>query len=127
MRTLADTMEGDHRANQAALQALANQSHVQLSNQVSRNQQATYDRLHQLNGAQFNRAFLRDDINEHRQAIEQFRQAEQQLQDNRTAETYIHQTLPVLEAHLHMSENLDRDASAGQTAQNPTGRATEQQ
>jgi|GEM_PF-2426072 putative membrane protein len=126
MRTLADTMEGDHRANQAAVQALASQSHVQLSNNANSQQQATYDRLNQLSGPQFNRAFLREEINQHRQAIDQFRQAEQQLQGNRDAETYIHQTLPVLEAHLHMAENLHRDASAGSMAQNPTGDPTEQ-
>jgi putative membrane protein len=105
--TLADTMRDDHKDNQAALEALANQKNVKL-NSYEKNK-AVEDQLDNLKGAQFNETFLSMDIRDHEKALAAFRRAKSELSSDPDVRVYIDQTIPVLEAHLKMAQNLDRD------------------
>ena len=105
--TLADTVRDDHVHNQAALEALASQKDVKLKSYEKN--KAAEDRLDSLKGAQFNRAFLETEIRDHEKALAMFRRAKSEFSSDREVRLYIDQTIPVLEAHLKMAENLHRD------------------
>jgi putative membrane protein len=121
LTTLSDTLKGDHKANQAAVKALADQKKVKLE---SYKKNATeYDKLSNLSGSDFNNAFFAAAIKDHRQALTEFERAKDGEND-RDVKVYIDQTLPVLQAHLKMAENLRRD-SEGSSSENPTNNRAE--
>lgn len=117
LKTLAATINDDHKANESALEALARQENVKLQNNNS-GDNATYNRLNNLNGAAFNEAFLNSQIKDHEQALRLFKEAQRQPQ-SRAMNTYISQTIPVLRAHLQMSRNLKEDMLAMGSPENP--------
>jgi putative membrane protein len=105
--TMADTIQEDHKANQAALEALASQKKVTLKSYEKN--KAAQDELDNLKGAQFNQAFLKMDIRDHEKALASFRRARSEYSGDPDVLVYIDQTIPVLEAHLRMAQNLHRD------------------
>jgi putative membrane protein len=105
--TLADTMRDDHKANQTALEALASQKNVKLKSYEKN--KAVEDQLDNLKGAQFNETFLSIDIRDHEKALAAFRRAKSEFSSDPDVRVYIDQTIPVLEAHLKMAQNLHRD------------------
>lgn len=105
--TMADTMRDDHKANQSALEALASQKNVTLKSYEKN--KAAQDQFDNLKGAQFNEAFLSMDIRDHERALASFRRAKSEFSGDPEVRVYIDQTIPVLEAHLKMAQNLHRD------------------
>jgi len=105
--TMADTIREDHKANQTALEALASQKKVTLKSYEKN--KAAQDQLDNLKGAEFNKAFLNMDIQDHEKAIASFRRAKTEFSSDPDVRIYIDQTIPVLEAHLKMAQNLHRD------------------
>ena len=105
--TMADTIQEDHKANQAALEALASQKKVTLKSYEKN--KAAQDQLDNLKGAQFNQSFLKMDIRDHEKALASFRRARSEFSGDPDVLVYIDETIPVLEAHLKMAENLHRD------------------
>ncbi|HLK88093.1 MAG TPA: DUF4142 domain-containing protein [Candidatus Binataceae bacterium] len=108
--TMAETMNEDHKANQSALETLAGQKKITL-NSYKKNS-AVQKELDNLNGAKFNQAFLTMNIRDHEKALESFRKAKAEFAHDPDVRVYIDQTIPVLEAHLKMAENLHRDDQA---------------
>jgi predicted outer membrane protein len=105
--TMADTIQEDHKANQSALEALASQKKVTLKSYEKN--KAAQDELDNLKGAQFNQAFLKMDIRDHEKALTSFRRARSEFSGDPDVLVYIDETIPVLEAHLKMAQNLHRD------------------
>jgi putative membrane protein len=115
--TMADTLTQDHKANQAALEALAKQENVTLeSYKPNKTEQ---DRLDNLKGAQFNEAFLNASVRDHKEALSIFRKAKTEMAEDPNAKVYIDQTIPVLESHLKMAENLRHDNKVMGSSENP--------
>jgi putative membrane protein len=121
LMTLSDTLKGDHKANQAAVKSLADQKNVKLESY--KKSTTEYDKLSNLSGSGFNSAFFTAAIKDHRQALREFERAKDGEND-RDVTVYIDQTIPVLQAHLKMAENLRRD-SAGGSSENPTNNRAE--
>lgn len=108
--TMAETIKEDHKANQSALETLASQKNINL-NSYKKNK-TVQNELDNLNGAKFNQAFLTMDIRDHQKALESFRKARSEFAHDPDVRVYVDQTIPVLEAHLKMAENLHRDDQA---------------
>jgi putative membrane protein len=105
--TMADTMRDDHKANQSALETLASQKNVTLKSYEKN--KAVEDELDNLKGAKFNETFLRMDIHDHEKALASFHRAKSEFANDPDVRVYIDQTIPVLEAHLKMAQNLHHD------------------
>jgi len=117
LTTMADTIREDHKANQSALEALARQKNVTLKSYEKN--QAAQEELDSLKGANFNKAFLNMDIKDHETAIASFRRAKEALGSDPEVRVYIDQTIPVLEAHLKMAQNLRHDDELLGSHENP--------
>ena len=118
LTAMAETMKEDHKANQSSLETLASQKNITL-NSYKKNK-AVQDELDNLNGAKFNQAFLTMDIRDHEKALESFRKARSEFAHDPDVRVYVDQTIPVLEAHLKMAENLHRDDQALGSREKPT-------
>ena len=55
------------------------------------------------------KTFLRTDIQDHEKALASFRRAKSEFANDPDVRVYIDQTIPVLEAHLKMAQNLHHD------------------
>jgi putative membrane protein len=115
--TLADTIRDDHKDNQTALEALANQKNVKLKSYEKN--KAAEDQLDNLKGAQFNETFLKMEIRDHEKALADFRRAKSEFSSDPDVKVYIDETIPVLEAHLKLAENLHRDDKVLGSRENP--------
>jgi putative membrane protein len=115
--TMADTLTQDHKANQTALEALAKQKDITLDSYHANKEEQ--DRLDNLKGAEFNQAFLKMDVRDHKDALAAFEQAKVTFAGDPDVKVYIDQTIPVLQSHLKMAENLHHDNKALGSAENP--------
>jgi putative membrane protein len=114
---MADTMKQDHKANQDAVKTLADQKNIKL-NSYERDK-ASEDKFSNLSGADFNRAFLTHEISAHRKALRDFQQARTATDDHDVI-VYVDETIPVLESHLKMAENMQKDSMRMGSAENPS-------
>ena len=121
MITMADTISGDHKANQEAVKALADSRKITLKDYKKND--AANDQMAKLNGAEFNSAFFAMTVRDHNGAIETFKTARSTFQGDRDVQLYIDETLPVLKAHLEMVKAMQR-ASARGSSQNPADNRT---
>lgn len=101
LMTYADTIKGDHAANEDAVSALSRQKSIKLESTKS-----VEDKFSNLKGGDFNAAYLKDQISDHHEALTAFKSAKAQFKSDPDMELYIEETIPVLEAHLKMAQNL---------------------
>ncbi len=107
--TYADTIRGDHEANEEAVSALSRQKSIKLEGTNA--DKVNNDPIKNLSGGAFNDAYLDDQIKGHKEALAMFKSAEGSYRSDPDMELYIQQTLPVLQAHLKMAENLRHHVS----------------
>ena len=109
--TYADTIKKDHEANEDAVTALSRQKSIKLEGTNS--DPVKKSPLNDLKGGAFNQAYLQEQIQGHKEALRAFEDARGQFKTDKDMELYVQQTIPVLEGHLKMAENLQRQASRG--------------
>lgn len=114
------TLATDHQAaNQSATQA-AQQMNVTPPDKPGMKQQAVYTKLSALSGEQFDRQFIKDMVEDHKEDIAKYQQESRQTGP---AADYAKQILPKLRDHLKMAEDLQRGehvASASQSSKTGT-------
>jgi predicted outer membrane protein len=116
LMTYADTIKGDHEANEEAVSALSRQKSIKLDGTNS--DKIDHSPMKDMKGGAFNEAYLTDQVNGHKEALSTFKSAQGQFKGDPDMELYIQQTLPVLQAHLKMAENLKAHVSMAST-ENP--------
>jgi putative membrane protein len=107
--TYADTIRGDHEANEEAVSALSRQKSIKLEGTNS--DKVEKAPMKDLSGGAFNDAYLDEQIKGHKDALSMFESAKGNYKSDPDMELYIEQTLPVLQAHLKMAQNLRRHVS----------------
>jgi predicted outer membrane protein len=121
MVTMAETMSGDHKANQEAVKALADSRKIALK--AYKKNDVANDEMSKLNGAEFNSAFFAMTVRDHNGAIEAFKTARSTFKGDPDVQLYIDETLPVLKAHLEMVKGMQHASALG-SSQNPANNRT---
>ncbi len=115
--TYADTIKGDHEANQEAVTALSRQMSVKLEGTDTSKTKS--NPMADLKGGAFNEAYLNDQVMGHKDALTAFKSARGTFKGDPDMELYVEQTIPVLEAHLKMAQSLKSHLSTA-SAENPS-------
>jgi putative membrane protein len=115
--TYADTIRGDHEANEEAVSALSRQKSIKLEGTNS--DKVEKAPIQDLSGGAFNDAYLDEQIKGHKEALSMFESAKGNYKSDPDMELYIEQTLPVLQAHLKMAQNL-RHRVSPMSAEDPS-------
>jgi predicted outer membrane protein len=105
LKSFGSMLKADHRVNQEAVESLAALNNITLSNTTM---PPSSEKLEHMTGNGFAAALAANEIKDHRKAIQQFQKAEDEFQGNPQIETYIKQTLPVLETHLKEAQLLQQ-------------------
>src|SRR5216683_7425795 len=97
LMTYADTIRGDHEANEEAVTALSRQKSIKLEG-TDVNKTKT-NPIADMKGGEFNEAYLKEQVTGHQDAISAFKSARGTFRGDPDMELYVEQTIPVLEAH----------------------------
>ena len=110
VKSLGRTLDQDHTQNFQQLQALASKTGVTLPTGIDTAKIATIKQLEHLKGAAFDRAFARDEVTTHKEAIAMFKREAEHGSDP-DVKAFAQQTLPVLEKHLSMAEDAEKSVT----------------
>src|SRR3984957_5285877 len=121
--TYADTIKGDHEANEESVTALSRQKSVKLEG--TNTEKVDKSPMRDLKGGAFNEAYLADQVQGHKEALSEFQRARGQFKSDPDMDLYVEQSIPVLQAHLKLAENLKRYvAKAGSTEDPANNKST---
>lgn len=120
VKSVAQRLAQDHsKANQQLMQ-IAQQQGVEPPTGVGKKNSQTRAKLEKLNGAAFDRAYLREQIADHKQDIQYFKHQAGTLQDPQL-KAFAQQTLPTLQQHLQLLQQAEaQTASAGSSGATPS-------
>lgn len=105
VKDFGQKMVDDHSKANDELKALASQKNVTLPNAVDPKSKAIMDKLSSLHGDAFDRAYVKDMVADHKQDIAEFRKEANNGKDP-DVKAWASKTLPTLESHLGMIQNL---------------------
>jgi putative membrane protein len=106
IKQFAQRMVDDHTKNQQQVDSLASKLSITSPSSASSEETQAKDRLQNLSGEQFDRAYARMMVQDHRKDVNEFKR-EKQTAQNSELKQYVDQTLPVLEQHLQLAEQLN--------------------
>jgi putative membrane protein len=104
VKNFGKRMVTDHSKVNDQLKNIAAKENVTLPTSLDSKDQATLDRLSKLNGADFDRTYIKDMVSDHKTDISEF-----QRESNRGSDPEVKQfassTLPILQEHLRLAED----------------------
>ena len=107
VRQFAQRMLADHtKANQQLAQILS-QKGVTIPTETSSSEQRELDRLQKLSGPDFDKAYMEHMLRDHKKDVKEFEKASESAKDT-DIKAFAANTLPVLQEHLKMAEDLDK-------------------
>jgi len=113
IKQFARMITQDHEQSSQKLQQAAQQAGIQVSQQLKPAQQAMLQELQQMQGQEFDRAWLYGNVAGHTVAVLKFRDAAREGQ-NEQIKQFAQQTLPTLQKHLQHAQELAQFDSAQQ-------------
>jgi putative membrane protein len=108
-------MVDDHSKANDELKQLASQKKVALPKDLSVKDKATKARLEKLSGEQFDQAYMKDMVKDHKKDVSDFRRESKSAQDP-DVKNFAAQTLPTLEDHLKQAESVAQPMTAPASA-----------
>lgn len=113
----------DHTKANDQLKQVASQDNIQIPTAPDKKEQEKIDKLSKLSGPAFDKAFVKDQVKDHKTDIKEF-QREAQGGSEANVKTFASSTIPVLQQHLGMAENLSKTGKNG--AAQPAGQSSGQ-
>ncbi len=99
VKAFGQQMVDDHGKANEQLKSVAASEGMTLPADVNGKQQAMYDRLSKLSGAQFDSAYVKDMMADHQEDIKEFEKEAKSGTDEKI-KSFASQTLPVIQGHL---------------------------
>jgi putative membrane protein len=105
VKDFANRMVTDHTQASQKLASVAEMNGVELPTEASAAERNQKSELEKLSGAQLNDAYLRDELQGHKETISAF-ESEIEHGQNQEAKNYAEQTLPTLQDHIRIAEDI---------------------
>jgi putative membrane protein len=105
VKDFASLMVNDHTQASQKLATLAKNNSVTLPTEPSASERMQKTELQKLEGAKLDDAYIRDELQGHKQVISSFENEIEHGQD-RAAKDYAEQTLPTLQDHIRIAEDI---------------------
>jgi putative membrane protein len=107
VKDFGQKMVDDHSKANDELKDLASKKNVTLPTDVDAKDKATHDRLANLKGAAFDKAYMRDMVADHRKDVAEFKREANSGKDP-DVKAWAAKVLPTLEEHLRLAESTHR-------------------
>jgi putative membrane protein len=109
VKQFGQMLQQDHGQHLQQAQQQAQQMGVTPPTQPNTKQKATYDHLSKLSGAQFDKAFAKDTVKDHKEDIAKY---QKEAKGKGPLAGFAQQTLPVLQKHLQTAQSLQNAGAA---------------
>ena len=106
VKQFGQRMVDDHTKANDQLKSIASSKNVQLPTDMDRGHRRDYDRLSKLSGADFDRAFMKAMVSDHKKDVSDFRKQARSAKDS-DVKGFASATAPTLEQHLQMAQQTD--------------------
>ena len=103
VKDLAQRLESDHAKANTQLKEIAGKENITLPNKLDAKDQVEYDKLSKMTGREFDKAYTRAQVRDHKAVIIVFRREAEHGTDPELKK-YAADTLPTLEHHLQLAE-----------------------
>jgi len=110
-------METDHSKAGEELREVASKNHIALPEDMDKTDQATYDHLSKLSGAEFDRVYAQHMVTDHEEDTEEFKN-EASRGKNADIKGFASRTLPTLQDHLRQAREMEKSVSAKESSKN---------
>ena len=125
VKRFAQRMIDDHGRAEVQLEGVAQETGVTLPSKPNAKQEGQYSELSKLSGVKFDTAYVNDMVTDHKKDVSEFKQMQGQIQ-NPALKNWVSETLPVIEGHLKIAENLgpieNKNATQSSSMKRPSGR-----
>jgi putative membrane protein len=111
VREFGTKMANEHQQANEELQKLAAKQGVEVVNALDTKHKGKVDKMAKLDGAAFDKAFLKDQVRQHRQDMADY-QAEVQGGSDPTVKNFANRVLPMVQADAQMAKNLEEGKAA---------------
>jgi len=98
-------MVADHTKSSRMLTAIVDRKQLKSATTMDKKHQALFDKLKTLNGADFDKEYMRNMAMGHKEAVDLYRQEAKQGKDE-DLKTFAQSTLPTIESHLKMAQDV---------------------
>lgn len=106
VKSFASRMVTDHGKANDELKSLAASKGVSLPAELDKKHRKTMDKLGKLSGPDFDRAYMKDMVKDHKEDVSEFRKEAKKAKDA-DLQKFAQSTLPTLEEHLAMAKKTD--------------------
>jgi putative membrane protein len=121
VKQFGQRMAQDHAKANDELKSLAQQKNITIPSTLDAKDKAAVDRLSKLSGAQFDRAYMQDMLQDHRKDVNEFRKESQSGKDP-DVKAWAAKTLSTLEEHLRLAQSTSGAVgTSGSTSGATTG------
>ena len=111
VKQFGQRMVTDHGKANDELKAVAQKNGTTLPTEMSKKQQADKARLAKLNGAEFDKAYMKMMVSDHKEDIAEFEKEAKSGKDA-DVQAFASKTLPTLKEHLTMAEAAEKSVSS---------------
>ena len=108
VKSFAQRMVTDHGKANDELKMLAASKQIEVPSALDSKHEATHARLDKLSGTAFDRAYVSDMLDDHKKDVAEFKHQSKSANDP-DVRAWVTKTLPTLEEHLKMIEELSKD------------------
>lgn len=105
VKNFGQRMVDDHSKANDQLKQVAEQEHVKLPTQPDAKDRATKAQLEKLSGKQFDDAYMKDMVKDHKKDVADFARESKAAKDP-NVKSFAEQTLPTLREHLNLAEQI---------------------
>jgi putative membrane protein len=109
VKQFGQMLQQDHGQHLQQSQQMAQQMGVTPPTEPNAEQKAMYDRLSKMNGTQFDKAFAKDMVQDHKKDIAKY---QKEAKSKGPLANFAQQTVPVLQKHLQTAQSLQNAGAA---------------
>lgn len=106
VKEFAQRMVTDHTNSDNQLQQIASKKDLDMPTMVPTEAQEEQDKLSKLSGKAFDKEYIRYEVQDHKQDVQDFQKAQNEISDP-DLKQFASQTLPILQQHLQMAEQIE--------------------
>jgi len=109
VKSFGQMLQQDHGQHLTQAQQQAQQMGMTAPTQPNSKQKAMYDKLSKLSGAQFDKAFAKDMVKDHKEDVAKY---QKEAKSKGPLAQFAQQTVPVLQKHLQTAQSLEHAGAA---------------
>lgn len=107
VKQFGQKMVNDHSKANEELKQVASKEGIEVPTELDKKHQSRVDKLGKLSGADFDKAYMKDQLKDHKKDVGDFKD-EASKGTNPGVKDFASKTLPTLEQHLQMAKDLNK-------------------